>query len=73
MVIEDKAYDKSQCYLPEHGFCCCECRFRHPLMSHPWVDGNKMSHQTGWICLMPEFNGKAILTLRHGGCECFSR
>ena len=53
--------------------CCCKCKFHHSLFSHPWVDGKPMNNQVGWICLMPEFEGKAILSKEHGMCELFTR
>jgi len=54
------------------GQCCCKCRFHHPLFSHPWIDHKPISHQDGWICLMPEFEGRAVKSKEHGMCECFT-
>ena len=61
------------CWKEKFGDCCCECRYRHPLFSHPSVDNKPMSNQDGWICLPPEFEGEAIKTTEHGLCEMFKR
>ena len=53
--------------------CCCECEHRLALMSHPWVDGNSVTNQIGFVCIAIEEakNKQATLTNEHGCCELF--
>jgi len=63
------------CWLkdPKWKQCCCACQYQLPLYSHPCVDGKSVTHKMGYICLYPEYDRKAILTNKHGLCECYEK
>ncbi len=50
-------------------FCCHNCRYHAPDMSHPCTDGIRMSEQRGWVCLAPEFDVVFSGWPEHGICE----
>lgn len=64
--------DNSECSLATIAVCCCNCEHQHRLMSHPLVDGNRISNQLGWVCVNPDFKNKAVISRAHGACECYS-
>ena len=58
---------------PEHGGCCCKCRFRLRAFSHPYQS------LMGWACIAFVFAGNKgkgwdvayIGDFEHGMCELF--
>ena len=54
--------------------CCCFCKHHLPFFGHPWVDGNSIKTQLGWLCCGPEFmegHGPMISHEHGAGCELY--
>lgn len=57
--------------------CCCECKFHHPVQSHPWVNEKPMSDICAYVCILPteELSDRqedSVVTIKHKcgiGCE----
>ena len=63
----------SQCQKSNWGNCCCECKYHYVIYSHPCVDGKPMSNFYGYVCIPTEFNGKGVVSNKHGYCEMFEK
>ena len=62
------------CWKKEnHDHCCCNCRYRHVVMGHPWVTNTSIMTPTGlFVCtyLACEDNSDAyVASSAHGACE----
>lgn len=64
------------CSRGYQGQCCCNCEFQRPVVGHPdneHFPSNRISHQFGYVCLMPEFFPKVVfMESKHGICECWT-
>ncbi len=53
---------------------CKECIYHCQLMSHPWVDGKRMSNCIGWCCIYFMKERKVIMSNEKSiGCEMFEK
>lgn len=61
-----------KCTAEQFGQCCCQCRYRINVWSHPHTDGLLISNLRGYICCA-EILGAMSGWSEHGLCECFIR
>jgi hypothetical protein len=63
----------SECWKGQfRGRCCCNCKWHLKDFSHPETDGIMLSHQRGWVCYAPEFEGVFSGWGEHGHCEMYA-
>lgn len=55
------------------GTCCCNCRYQHHIVGHPWNrrEWTKRPITTiiGYGCAMPESERIVLFDTSHGMCE----
>lgn len=80
----DAVVSSSECWMEsKHHQCCCQCRHHIPDFYHCTIDTKLREEmekcvcgiQKGWICIPPEFDGRAYSEWpEHSiGCEMYDK